>query len=538
MLSRFDRDRRLLTWALPIVFGFTVVVWHLQGLSELGLTWDEPIYMRAANRIQLWVADVFGGGNPGAHLGAEAVREVFDWMHYWNPHPPLFREVMAATHAVAGDWLGLLGGYRLASLLWFGVLTGSVVYVGARKWGLPAGCTAGLALVLMPRLVGHAHVAATDMPLAATWFVGTVGLAVYASGGGLRWGVAGSVGFGLAMATKFTGYLLPIPLVAWMVWKRPEWDRLLRIAGLLSVSFLVAWAVNPLAWHDPSGYVVGLIQESLNREEIVPIPNYYFGTQYRFGVPWHYPLVMMAATVPIPLLALAGWGTVAGFKRGVTDDLVLLAICVIGFFVALFAVPASPGHDGVRLFLPVFPFLAILAGHGFVTVLDKAPTGVRSRSKIVALLVLGALFFYPPYLQTVRADPFFLSYYSEAIGGAQGAERRGMEATYWYDALTPPFLAELNEILPHGASVLTVPRQDHFRTLQSFGFLRKDLSIEDSQAEASWMLLYGRKSMMGKGAWKAYREQTPLIGVSYQGVELVGVYPLSLDALDRIGENQ
>lgn len=513
-------------------FGFAVVIWHLPGLSDLGLTWDEPIYLRAAERIQTWAGEIMAGPSMGRALSAHVIRDVFDWMHYWNPHPPVFREAMAVTEALAGDHLGSLSGFRLASLLWFGLATATVVYVGSRAWGLVAGVAAGLALILMPRLVGHAHIAATDMPLTATWLLGTLGLALYAERGSLRWGVLGSVGFGLAMATKFTGYLLPLPLAAWILWRRPEWRRIAGVAALLGVSLAVAWAVNPMAWHEPVGYVVGLVRESLSRDEIVPISTFYLGVQHGYEVPWHHPLVMTLATVPLPLLALAGWGAAAGLGEDDTGGMVDLCLVQIAFFLLLLALPTSPNHDGVRLFLPMFPFVAMLAGRGFTAAVASVDVPGRGRQAILAAMLLGAVFFYPPYVQTVNAAPHYLSYYGEAIGGARGAEARGMEATYWYDALTPRFLDEVNDVLPRDARLITLPRQGHFRTLQNFGLLRQDLDIVGPGKEAPFVLLYARKSLMQPVAWRLYREVTPVRSVTYQGVELAGLYVRSEEAFE------
>lgn len=510
-----------------------VIVWHVCGLGDLGLTWDEPIYMRAAGRIQAWVAQLVSGPDRMAALGAARIHEVFDWMHYWNPHPPVFREAMAATEALLAGWLGSIAAYRAASLAWFGLLVGVVTYVAGRRWGLLAGAAAGLALALTPRVVGHAHVAATDMPLTALWVTGSLGAFLYAEGEGRPWGAVAAVCFGLAMATKFTGYLFPVPLLAWLLWRRPPLERVWGAVAVGAAALVVAWAANPMAWHEPIGYVVGLFEESLARDEIVPISTYYLGTNYGYEVPWHHVFVMTAATVPLPILALGGIGALKSLARG--DRLTALCLAEIGFFLLLLALPGSPNHDGVRLFLPMFPFVALLAGKGFGVLARRFEESATREAGILATVVLAVVFFYPPYLQTTRADPYYLSYYGELIGGARGADERGMEATYWYDALTPSFLDEIDRILPEGARVLTLPRRGHFRTLQNFGMLRDDLVITDD-TDAPYVLLYTRKSLMASFGWHLYREVTPVREVTYDGVELVGLYVADREARNALRE--
>lgn len=510
-----------------------VVVWHIGGLGDLGITWDEPIYMRASARIQAWVAQVVSGPDRLAALGAGRIDEVFDWMHYWNPHPPVFREAMAATEALLAGWLGSTAAYRAASLAWFALLVGVVAYVAGRRWGLLAGAAAGLALALTPRVVGHAHIAATDMPLTSLWVTGSLGAFLYAEGEGRRWGAVAAVCFGLAMSTKFTGYLFPVPLLAWLLWRRPPLGRVGGAVAVGAAALVVAWAANPMAWHEPIGYVVGLFEESLARDEIVPISTYYLGTNYGYEVPWHHVFVMTVVTLPLPILALSGMGTADGLGRG--DRLTLFCLAEIGFFLLLLAVPSSPNHDGVRLFLPLFPFVALLAGRGFSVAARRLRGGTSRKGALLAVVVLGAVFFYPPYLQTTRSDPYFLSYYGELVGGARGADERGMEATYWYDALTPPFLSELNRILPEDARVLTLPQRSHFQALQNFGRLREDLVITDDPG-APYVLLYARKSLMSPLGWRLYREVTPVRGVTYDGVELAGLYVADREARNALRE--
>ena len=100
--------------------------------------------------------------------------------------------------------------------------------------------------------------------------------------------------------------------------------------------------------------------------------------------------------------------------------------------------PITAIHDQERLLLPAFLQLAVLAGGIRVAVRlagavrpaagAEASVGELTRSLGVGLAVLLLL---PGLLGITRLHPFELSYYSELVGGTSGAERSGMETTYY-----------------------------------------------------------------------------------------------------------
>ena len=127
------------------------------------------------------------------------------------------------------------------------------------------------------------------------------------------------------------------------------------------------------------------------------------------------------------------------------------------FLMILRALPHTPGHDGVRLFLPAFGVLALLGGLGARSLLDVVrAAGPRSRSS--AALLEGVV-------SIAVMMPVPLSYFSPIVGGLPGATKLGMEPTYYWDALSPEarrWLAEhtlarahvrLSRVVPHLGSI-------------------------------------------------------------------------------------
>jgi hypothetical protein len=129
------------------------------------------------------------------------------------------------------------------------------------------------------------------------------------------------------------------------------------------------------------------------------------------------------------------------------------------------ALPGTPVHDGVRLFCPVFPFLAMIAGIGGATLWSGSlcPAGIsrlgtfRQRTGIfrislsrislvgIYLMCLFNLFWYAPQ---------WLSFYNPIVGGLSGAVRVGMEPTYYWDGLDNEVLDWLKKNTKDGEKMM------------------------------------------------------------------------------------
>jgi hypothetical protein len=520
------RRSRALAALLTAGFGLLVLV---PELDHPGVTWDEPEYFRSVERIQEWAATAMK--DPAGVLDADRIQAAWDppERRYFNPHPPVYKEGMAVTEALAGDRLGPVAGYRLSSAILFGVLVGLLTWTVAGVAGLPAGVGAGLSVVLMPRVFGHAHVAASDLPLTLFWALCVLAFASHLRRGG--WGrlVLAGIGLGLALGTKFTGWLLPVPLLLWAVLDR----RWLPWFATIVIGLFVAWLLVPPAWHDPFGAVSGLFAESLARDNTIPIHTLYAGRIYDYVTPWHQAIVMTLITVPAGILCLALIGCAdAAREHGVlrpTDEraaLARLALLQVGFFLALMALPSSPNHDGIRLFLPMFPFLAILAGLALGRFDAALQARFDDRAALLGVLLAAAVYLGPAWWQMRHASPYYLSYYNELIGGLPGAEEAGMEVTYWYDAITPEFIAEIEQTLPVGSTVLGFPSVKYFEELQQMGLLRNDLRFS-SRLSSDYLLMIARKATLPPPLLEVYENVQPIRAVELDGVELAGLYALN-----------
>lgn len=516
--------------ALGAVFAAVTFATGFPQLSEVGVTWDEPRYFESARHIQAWTSAV-GSGDMSA-LSADAIRAAWDTDRYYNPHPPVYKEGMALTEALLGDRFGALTGFRASNLAMFSVLVGLVAVLTGLVSRPVAGFAAGTALLLMPRVYGHGLIAATDVPLSLFWFAATMGFFLYVRGGRRRWLVLAGAMLGLAFATKFTGFLLPVPFIAWaLLFGRSRRSITAFIYGL-ALAMLVAVIVNPAAWHDPIAYQGRLVAESLNRDAAAPISTYYFGRIHPFVVPWHHAIVMTLITLPIATLALVLL-SFAKLRRGArTRPLVVLCVLQVLFWWSLLALPSSPNHDGVRLWLPMFPFVAVLAGIGFGALADAVHRRLHGPAATGTLAGLATVFFFPILLGMLHVQPYYLSWYGELVGGASGASRAGMEATYWFDAVTASFRERLDDALPEGAVVFAHPNPEYYQQLQALGLIREDLRFTD-ELPADFVLLLGRRALLEQRWAAVYDSVPPLLAAELDGVELAGLY-----AWDASNENR
>jgi 4-amino-4-deoxy-L-arabinose transferase-like glycosyltransferase len=481
-------------------------------LTDPGITWDEPAYFGSAQLQVGWVKLLLTEGPAGA-LDRDTVFGMWDWDHYHNPHPPVYKDAMGLTWWATRGIVGELAGYRLASALLF---AGSIMLVfrwAAAAWGGIAGLGAALSILLMPRLFGHAHFGATETPLVAFWLAtGAAGWWAVERRKRAGWILAG-VAWGLAAGTKFSGLLAIVPLAAWGLWRDPR----ATLGGIpfAALGAIAVFAVlNPMLWVDPVFYLRRWLVESVTRADWAPIATYYLGRVYPFSVPWHHVFVMTAAVTPIAILALAAAGAIAGLRR--VDPLVGLCVLTVGLVWLTMLAPRAPHHDGVRMFIALFPFLGLLAGYG----LARAWGAIGGRARAVLL----ALAFAPPAIQLAAVHPYELAYYGEAVGGVRGARRLGFETTYWMDAYTGPVLAWMNRELPRGARVLVLENVLALEFQRAYGRLRPDLEPTSDPAGAGWILVQMRQGMMSPELAALVRRARPEYRLELQGVPLVAIY--------------
>lgn len=483
----------------PLLVGLAVLlalVLSLDGVGESvgpafdapGLTLDEIFNLHQGE--YLW--NQFLAEGP-AWFTRDGAQRTFALPRYHPDHPPLGRLWIGMVHAIFRPAVAhpphqprppvyQLFAARLASVLAFLATILLVGWVAGRWYGRLAGTTAAAACVLMPRLFAHAHLAALESCLGLLFTATVLSVAgafipspramagagetlpkgPCESAGVARppsWGVVGLAGvlFGLTLLTKIQAVLLPVPLLLWSLWyfRGAAVPRMLLFGIVGGIVFFAGW---PWLWLDP----VNHLREYFGSKAVRPtLYCYYLGQRYAdVAVPWHYPFVMFGTTVPLGLHLLACWGFWGGRKPAGTatplrqDPRGVLLLGVVLFVLTFFALPGVTNYDGERLFLVVYPLWGVLIGRGAAMGGSCFPTGGWRAWLAPVLLAVGAGEGLWAHFQL---HPCQLSYYNVLVGGLAGADRLGLERTYWRDSFTRQFLAEVAAAVPRGSTLYVAP---------------------------------------------------------------------------------
>lgn len=504
---------------MALLLGVLAGLMVIATLGDPGITVDEPLDVRPGRTY------VEALRKYGWHFFD---RRVVDQVFRDNAeHPSLGRWLLGLASTFGEPFEELLGGSdpfsvhsgRLAPAVCFAALVGLVTRFTGRRYGLAAGAGAGCALGLMPRLFAHAHFAALDTFLCFFWTLALLA-AVKAAERPAPLGSMALAGlcWGLALLVKIHAWLLaPVVMVAALSRHRPA-----RAAGAVAVWALAGWSLFfagwPWLWYDTWSRLTAYLGTSTQRASLLV---QYFGAVYADkDVPWHYPWLYFAVTVPVGLHALGAVGLVEAGRNRAQDKFPLLLLAVILEFLLLFSTRV-PVYDGERLFLVVFPCWAILIGLGWRAVWRWAGSRVWLRAAAVAVLAgqgygLAAL------------HPFQLSYYNLLVGGLPGAERLGLELTYWGDTVDRTLLDELARHGEPGQSAALVPTLHDIQPTASMtaALVQRRVSLVPQQAagKARWLVGYRRTAYWPAGLGARLNPGGAIATRSRQGVWLAGLW--------------
>jgi hypothetical protein len=382
---------------------------------------------------------------------------------------------------------------------------------------------------------GLVWLAALDVPVAVASFGLTFVFWKTVDCKGWAWGILWGLAWGLAEAIKLNGDFIPVALVVWLLLFRRSWKGVLRLTlmGLVGVAtFFIVW---PWLYYHPWERIVNYVAFHLNHYQI---GQWYLG-QFHLPPPWHFVFVMLWAVLPLSVIALIVLGIIKGINSKQDGGLVWLLI--LGAFVSISPFVFGQGlvYDNERLFMPVFPFLAALAGIGFgwlAKYLGKLLDYLKRPAYTApAVILLGIALLMPQMTSIVKLYPHLLSYYSEDVGGLPGATKLGLETTYWCESYGSA-LPYINTLAKPGDTIWVEPWSFVvLKYYQEIGLLRPDLVVLRMQTgqfvdDADWYIFQFRQSQYGFGGEEGYqpyqvlKAQTPVYQVSYQGVPIMRLY--------------
>lgn len=470
--------------------------------------------------LRVWGVD---HGMPWAYNSDENAhfvpRAIGMFGHDLNPryfvNPPAFTYVL---HAVFAVWFGGREGVSEAfstdpAPVWIAarvtaaalstLAVGLLVWAGNRLFGRAAGLFAGALLAVAFLPVFYSHQALNDAPTLAPVCLALAGAAGVLRGGGTRdWLIAGA-GLGLACATKYTGGIVLLAILAAAMARAAEGGtaearraagRGLALAGAAAAAaFLLA---NPYAVLDARTFLDGLTHQSdassdgagkLGLTQTNGWLHYLWALTWGFG--W------------IPL-ALAAAGAVALWRRDRWALAMLLPAPIL--FIAFMG--AQERFFG-RWLMPMLPFACLLAAAGaawLVAVLSRPRPGLRW---VVAAGVAGVVLLQglvtsvhvdrvlsredtrnqarawlsrnvPPGRKLV-VEPFLPGAWAQDIGQPSRRTSTGDRWLKWRTTRSP-FDPKTGERVPGGAVVNV---EDYVRTL------RPELLDEYRRGDFCWVVV-------------------------------------------------
>lgn len=533
--SGFWESRRLGNGPIAVLLAVITIALLLVTARDIGLTWDEPVYIEASQSYLSWFGVL--ARNPGLAMQAQTVQQYWELNH---EHPPFDKIWSGIFYHLTRFLFDDVTAHRFGNILLAGMLVGLIYWLVAPRYGKVAGLGAAGALLTMPRFFFHSHLAALDVPTTVTIVLVCFVFWHSLDRPGLRWTLLLGLVYGIAISTKINGLIeIPLILFFWMVLFR---RRLYIFARLVFMELigLILWVITwPWLYFDTSKRI-------LDYFDFLTVHHYQIAQWYRGHMylppPWHYPFVMSLAVIPLTLTILAGTGLVQIVRGWRKNDLGWLLVAFTLFPVLLLAFRLTGAFDDERLLMPAFPFIAAISGIGFslcvqgIQRLALRRAWFRWRYAFTALLVVVA--FVPQIIVASAVYPHLLSYYSETVGTLPVAVKLGFENTYWaetyYDAL--PYL---NANVPSNAMVW-VEAHDVMLYYQHLGLLRKDLRIAslhggegivpgtqgytDTIDHADYAVIEFRESGFMKAITDWISVRTPVSRITYQEVPLLQIY--------------
>lgn len=518
---------------LSIFSSFAVVLTY----GGFGHSWDEALYLKPSVSAVSWFSELLSGNkeilkreNIDAHWGRELTST-----------DPLHPEIAPIPKIVSGIGAKFIEAahidpviaMRLPTAAFFGLTVALIYLLGRRGFGRLAGFSAAVFYLLMPRVFGHAHIAASETLLAfsVVFVVWAYLLAMEVTLASLLVAFA----FAIAILTKVNALLLPLPLMIWgQIYKRNRYAS--SVFAMVFLSPLLVFALWPWLWQNG---VLKFLQYLAFYAQHQSTSVFYLGRMWGYNhggpAPWHYPFLITILSLPEWMLLFLTFGILRAIGQSWKRPVPVLFLLMAGLAFLVAALPGQPKYDGERLFFSAFPFIALLCGGGFAGLFflipqpkDATHQNRAYRNWIGGLVLLA--FILLGIVDLAVSYPNHLNYYNWIAGRPKGALKRGFETSYWGEALNNEVIDELNRSVAPGQTVRPLALNALALTnLQAWNKLRRDIKISDVE-NPDWFVLQVRQGMMGRVERHLHESVTPYRTFYAQGVPRIQLFKITTSA--------
>ncbi len=520
--------------------------------DQVGIPRDESFYFVAADRAaDWWLADT---PQTQDRLSPEAIKHGFEYNH---EHPVGMKSLFGVSHRLLNQRWGWVKdhalAYRLPTMALAGLAAWLTFLLGVMVHGRLVGLLAALALMAMPRVFFHSHLACFDAPVTFAWVA--IAYSYLRAARSRRWAIVAGLALGVGFSFKLNTFFVPFVLLgvaaldAWQFKRRTgAWRAAgeargpLTYHGWIAASMivlgpLVFFAHWPWLWLDTAKHVGWYINFHAKH---VHYPVDYLGTlYYRPPFPWHFPLVFTALSVPVGLLvfgavgtgtlvrgAWAAWRTPTEQPDRRAAEGFLLANLLAP--IAIIALPFTPIFGGTKHWMPAMPFFAVAVGLGVVRTARGLRPAASATGRGALAAGLAVLALVPAFWATLHAGPHGPAYYNALAGGAPGAAALRMPRNFWgYSTIEA--LPWLDAHLERGAHAFWHnATSGAIRAYQRDGRLRRDVRYTGDWTVpySDWAVYCDAREKLPEelDIWRDYGVLWPVEGVFLDGVQLIGVY--------------
>jgi hypothetical protein len=502
------------------VAGGMFAVLALLGLylhRDYGIAWDEPWLARYGS--VLW-AFIFEGDNA----------LLMDRARYHGTIVPFVWTAMEKlgwfTDSQTLYFFRHLGNF---SLYYFGVLGFYFLCrrgFGSWTWGL----LGTVFLVLSPRIFGHAFFNPKDIPF-MSFFIWSIYTGVQIlERPSWKTALIHALSCVVLINFRLLGVLVPALTLAFLGARflflpatRSAWRRTLAVhvifISTMCIGVVLLW---PTLWDQPLTQFINAFNHLARfpwRGDLLYLGEYYQSDH----LPWHYPLVWMAVTIPIVYLVLMPVGlldllrrVLEGRPRFADYWLDLMVLCWMVAPVAAVLILQSVLYDDWRHLYFIYPAMLWFALKGVVVIwtwVSRGP-GLKFRSAFVALLAFALL----ANAATIAVYHPYQNVYFNRLAGSGDQIRNRFELDYWgvsyrdglaYIAATDPreSITVLAANLPGEWNSMILPPAD-----------RKRIRYVYDASDADYFVTNYR--------WhrEDYAFEPPVYSISAGGARIFGVY--------------
>ncbi len=534
-----NRNKNILVAVFIALFAFLLLY---STTSDIGITCDEAwINDSAAHSFAQWMSmtakDIIRGDFT-TFRSKESIEKYFGGhFHY---HPPFGRMMHALSLIFFGNIAGEIKALRISPEIMFSIICALVFLITLRFTDYISAFTASLGLLFMPRMFGHGHIFALDIPVTFMWTL-TVFFFLKCDEKPI-YKYLFALSLGLSFCTKAQSALIPVAIFLWLILFPDKKKFSILTFGTMG-AIAVFYFTNPWLWVDFTSHFTEFISGMSTHTEDFVVRTYYLGKKFNSNaLPWHYPFLLSFFTIPAPYILLIVISVTAiainlfnrlkeVFAKSVNISNEKYAIFIlINALIPLIVVSSgiAPSYDGERLFLPAFPFLAILSGFGFMKIKMLC---FRGKSAAGAY-ILSSLLILSSAISLYGIHPYELSYFNIYAGGLKGAKKIGMETTYWGDAFNKNTLGFINNNLRSkkiaGRALFNTILFDYY---YDYGILSNDVIYDEDDYD--YIIINHREGLLGEEEEFYTEQMIPVFSNNHNGVPLLSIYK----SLDKSTEN-